>query len=86
MVYPTRRKKKSTKIFLTNPNCGTIIDIRYIVMKKYEVTLFIMGLPYSEHNTRVVEVEANSQDEAEQKAHDWYIADGWGVYSSKEIV
>lgn len=71
---------------MTNPNCGTIIDIRYIVMKKYEVTLFIMGLPYSEHNTRVVEVEANSQDEAEQKAHDWYIADGWGVYSSKEIV
>ena len=37
-------------------------------MKNYEVTLFIMGLPYSEHNTRVVEVEANSQDEAEQKA------------------
>lgn len=44
-----------------------------------------MGLPYSKYNTRVVEIEANNQDEAEQKAHDWYIADGWGVYSSKEI-
>ena len=54
-------------------------------MKKYEVTLFIMGLPYSEHNTRVVEVEAKNQDEAEEKAHDWYIADGWGVFSSREI-
>lgn len=54
-------------------------------MKKYEVTLFILGLPYSEYNTRTVEIEANSQDEAEQKAHDWYVADGWGVYDSKEI-
>ena len=54
-------------------------------MKKYEVTLFILGLPYSEGNTRTVEIEANSQDEAEQKAHDWYVADGWGVYDSKEI-
>ena len=54
-------------------------------MKKYEVTLFILGLPYSEDNARIVEVEANSQDEAEQKAHDWYIADGWGVYDSKEV-
>lgn len=44
-----------------------------------------MGLPYSEHNTRVVEVEAKNQDEAEEKAHDWYIADGWGVFSSREI-
>lgn len=54
-------------------------------MKKYEVTLFIMGLPYSESRTKTVEVCANSQDEAEQLAHKWYIADGWGVYDSKEI-
>ena len=53
-------------------------------MKKYEVTLFILGLPYHESNTRTVTIEANSQDEAEQKAHDWYVADGWGVYDSKE--
>lgn len=53
-------------------------------MKRYEVTLFIMGLPLK-NNTRVVEIEANSQEEAEQKAHDWYISDGWGVYDSKEI-
>ena len=54
-------------------------------MKTFEVTLFIMGLPFSEGTTRTVEIEADSQDEAEQKAHDWYISDGWGVYDSKEI-
>lgn len=54
-------------------------------MKKYEVTLFILGLPYSKYRTRTVEIEADSQDEAEQLAHDWYIADGWGVYDSKEV-
>lgn len=54
-------------------------------MKKFEVTLFILGLPYNPNNTRVVTIEANSQDEAEQKAHDWYIADGWGVYDSIEV-
>ena len=54
-------------------------------MKKYEVILFVMGLPYSENRTKTVEVYANSQDEAEQLAHKWYIADGWGVYDSKEI-
>lgn len=54
-------------------------------MKTFEVTLFVLGLPYNENNTRVVTIEANSQDEAEQKAHDWYISDGWGVYDSKEI-
>lgn len=54
-------------------------------MKKYEVTLFILGLPYSPSRTRTVTVEANSQDEAEKNAHDWYIADGWGVYDSKEV-
>ena len=54
-------------------------------MKTYEVTLFVLGLPYNENRTRVVTIEANSQDEAEEKAHDWYVADGWGVYDSKEV-
>lgn len=54
-------------------------------MKKYEVTLFILGLPYHESRTRKEIIEARTQDEAEQKAHDWYIADGWGVYDSKEV-
>lgn len=54
-------------------------------MKKYEVTLFVLGLPYSPSRTRKVTVEADSQEEAEEKAHDWYIADGWGVYDSKEV-
>lgn len=54
-------------------------------MKTYEVTLFILGLPYSPNTSRTVEIEADSQDEAEQLAHDWYVSDGWGVYCSKEI-
>ena len=54
-------------------------------MKTFEVTLFVLGLPFSKENTRAVEIEANSQEEAEQKAHDWYVSDGWGVYDSKEI-
>jgi hypothetical protein len=53
-------------------------------MKKYEVTLFVLGLPYSPNRTRTEIIEANSQDEAEQKAHDWYASDGWGVYGSRE--
>lgn len=54
-------------------------------MKTYEVTLFILGLPYSPCRTRTVVIEAESQNKAEQLAHDWYIADGWGVYYSKEV-
>lgn len=54
-------------------------------MKKYEVTLFILGLPFSKNTCRVEEIEAESQDEAEKKAHDWYVPDGWGVYDSKEV-
>ena len=54
-------------------------------MKKFKVTLFILGLPCSAGNTRTVEIEANTQDEAENKAHDKYIADGWGVLSSCEV-
>ena len=54
-------------------------------MKTFEVKLFMIGLPYSEERTRTVTIEADSQEEAEEKAHDWYISDGWGVYDSKEI-
>ncbi len=54
-------------------------------MKKYEVTLFILGVPFTLQNFRYEEVEANSQEEAEQMAHDRYYSDGWGVYDSKEI-
>lgn len=54
-------------------------------MKKYEVKLFILGLYMEPEDMRTVTIEADSQDEAEQKAHNWYIADGWGVYDSEEI-
>ena len=37
-------------------------------MKTYEVTIFVLGLPYNENNARVVTIEANSQKEAEEKA------------------
>ena len=56
-----------------------------LIMKKYEVTLFILGLPLALQNFRYEEVEANSQEEAEQIAHDRYCSDDWGVYDSKEI-
>lgn len=54
-------------------------------MKKYEVTFFILGLPLNPNNFRTDIYEANSQEEAEQIAHDDCVADGWGVYDSKEI-
>ena len=55
-------------------------------MKQYEVRLFILGLYMEPEDMRTVTIEADSQDEAEQLAHDWYIADGWGVYDSKEVI
>jgi hypothetical protein len=54
-------------------------------MKQYKVTLFVLGLPMTSGNTRVEYIEAETQDEAEQMAHDWYASDGWGVYGSKEV-
>jgi len=54
-------------------------------MKTYEVTLFILGLPFHSSRTRTVEVEAETQEQAEQMAHDKYVSDGWGVYDSKEL-
>lgn len=62
-----------------------IEEYEVIETKTYEVTLFIIGLPFNQSRTRVVEIEAETQKEAEELAHDWYIADGWGVYSSKEV-
>lgn len=54
-------------------------------MKKYEVTLFIIGVPFTLQNFRYEEIEAYSQEEAENIAHDMYYSEGWGVYDSKEI-
>lgn len=54
-------------------------------MKEYEVRLFILGLNMKPENMRTVTIKANTQEEAEQLAHDWYVSDGWGVYDSKEI-
>lgn len=55
-------------------------------MKTYEVTLFIMGLPSSPHTNEIVYIDAETQDEAEQEAHDRYFPKGYGVLSSREIV
>lgn len=52
-------------------------------MKTYEVTLFIIGVNAPSLNETVY-IDADNQDEAEQKAHDWYFPDGYGVLSSKE--
>jgi hypothetical protein len=54
--------------------------------RPYEVKLFILGCPVTEHNTRVEIINAESQEEAEEKAHDWYVSDGWGVLGSRPIL
>ena len=54
-------------------------------MKVYEVKLFILGIYTEPEDMRTVTIKANSQEEAEQKAHDWYAPDGWGVYDSEEV-
>ena len=54
-------------------------------MREYEVKLFILGLPITANNTRIITIEANSQDEAEEMAHDEYVSDGWGVLDSRPI-
>ncbi len=54
-------------------------------MKRFEVTLFVLGLPPALQNYRTEEVLAPTQAEAEQEAHDRWFPDGWGVYDSKEI-
>lgn len=53
-------------------------------MKSYDVRLFILGIYTEPENMRTVTIEADSQEEAEQLAHDWYVSDGWGVYDSEE--
>jgi len=47
----------------------------------YKVKLFILGLPVTAGKREEV-IEADTQEQAEQKAHDWYISDGWGVLGS----
>lgn len=55
-------------------------------MKEYEVKLFILGQPITANSTRIITIEANSQDEAEEMAHDEYVSDGWGVYGSRPVL
>ena len=55
-------------------------------MKKFEITLFIMGCPPSPYTNEIVEWEADTQEEAEQEAHNYYFPKGYGVLSSREIV
>ena len=47
----------------------------------YKVKLFILGLPVTAGKREEV-IEADTQEQAEQKAHDWYVSDGWGVLES----
>jgi len=54
-------------------------------MKKFEVTLFIMGVGSSILDEKVI-IKAETQDEAEEIAHNIYFPKGYGVFDSKEIV
>ena len=53
-------------------------------MKTFEVTLFVMGVPPSPYLNEKVLIEAETQDEAEQEAHDRYFPKGYGVLESRE--
>jgi hypothetical protein len=54
-------------------------------MKTFEVTLFIMGVPPSPYTNEKVLIEAETQDEAEQEAHDRYFPKGYGVLESHPV-
>ena len=43
-----------------------------------------MGLPASRHTNEIVYIDAETQDEAEQEAHDRYFPKGYGVLESRE--
>jgi hypothetical protein len=47
----------------------------------YKVKLFVLGLPVM-MGTRTEVIEADTQEQAEQRADDWYVSDGWGVLDS----
>lgn len=47
----------------------------------WKVKMFILGLP-AKMGEREEIIEADTQEQAEQKAHDWYVSDGWGVLDS----
>ena len=48
----------------------------------YKVKLFVLGLPVTAGKREEI-IEADTQEQAEQKSHDWYVSDGWGVLDSK---
>ena len=54
-------------------------------MKKYEVTLFILGVPFIEETTEKVVITAETQDKAEAIAHHRYFHLGFGVLDSKLV-
>ena len=54
-------------------------------MKTYEVTLFIMGTTPSPYTNEYEYYEAETQDEAEQMAHDQWFPKGYGVLSSRDV-
>ena len=56
-----------------------------MVMKKYEVTLFILGVPFKEETAEKVLIMAETQDKAEEIAHNRYYHLGFGVLDSKLI-
>ena len=54
-------------------------------MKKYEVTLFILGVPFKEETAEKVLIMAETQGKAEEIAHNRYYHLGFGVLDSKLI-
>ena len=54
-------------------------------MKKYEVTLFILGVPFIEETTEKVLIMAETQDKAEEIAHNRYYQLGLAVLDPKLV-
>ena len=53
-------------------------------MKTFVVTLFQLGIGYNVNTNEFTYVEADSQEEAEQIAHDDWFDKGYGVWDSQE--
>lgn len=54
-------------------------------MRIYEVKLFVYRMNTKPEDMRAEYIYGNSQEEAEEKAHNWYAGEGYGVYGSRPI-
>lgn len=51
----------------------------------YKITLFILGVPPTKSNVRVVYEEADTMEDAEYNATHGLAGEGWGVYKTSQM-